>query len=117
MNEKNERVLKSRGRDYTEKERIEIGSHTATRDPFDHFKVDMEVPPEYAGRMTMKYIDEKRTGVGVDYLGNYFNYVAYSGVYAEKTGYRMGAVSGSEEEGMVLLEALLSNGIMEEGEA
>lgn len=118
LNEKNERVLKSRSRDtYSEKDRIEIGSHTATRDPFDYFNVDMKVPPEYAGRLTMKYIDEKRTGVGVDYLGNVFNYTSHSGVYSRKTGYEMGAVSGSEEEGMNLLTMLLSNGITEEGEA
>lgn len=117
LNEKNERVLVSRRRDYSEDDRIEVGSHTATRDPFDYFKIGMEVPPENAGRLVLKYIDEHRAGVGVDCNGEYFFYRAESGVYAQKSGYKMGAVGGSEEEGIDMLSALIFNNIMEEGEA
>lgn len=117
IREDNKRVLVSRAREtLTEDDLTLVGTHTATRDPFNFFEIDMEVPPDKAGRLSMKYIDEARTGVGIDYLGNAFNYSAESGVYATQVGYKMGEVGGSEMEGFNAFERLVRGEREEEGQ-
>lgn len=103
LNEDNKRIMCLNNEslphrsDFTEKDLNTVGTHTANQDPFEHFVLDMEVPPEYAGRLSMTYVDDRRTGIVRDYLGNEYHYDIMSGVHAEPTGYKMGAVSGYDD--------------------
>lgn len=56
---------------------------------FDAFNNDLYIPPEYTGKNTHTYIDERRTGVISDYLGNPAPYDELSGVHLEKADYSL----------------------------
>lgn len=56
---------------------------------FDEFKDGLEFPIEATGKLIHTYIDEERTGVIVDYLGNIFKYKEKSGVHLEGCEYNL----------------------------
>lgn len=56
---------------------------------FDAFTNDLTIPKEYTGKMTHTYIDERRTGTIIDYLGNTNTYDEYSGVHLENAEYSL----------------------------
>lgn len=56
---------------------------------FDAFTNDLYIPPEYTGKNTHTYIDERRTGVITDYLGTPAPYDELSGVHLEKSDYSL----------------------------
>ena len=57
--------------------------------PFEKFHDDLYIPPEYTGKNTHTYIDERRTGIIADYLGNITQYDELSGVHLEKADYSL----------------------------
>lgn len=54
---------------------------------------NFEVPAEYTGKLTHTYIDEKRHGEVVDYLGKKSEYYEYSAVHLDKASYKINANS------------------------
>ena len=54
---------------------------------FIHFENKLKIPPDYTGKMTHYYIDDRRKGTVIDYQGNSFDFDAPSGIYLEKAGY------------------------------
>lgn len=56
---------------------------------FEHFNSKLKVPPEYTGKLTHTYIDECRTGIITDYLGNVYHYNELSSIHLESAGYEM----------------------------
>lgn len=57
--------------------------------PFDGFKDTLKVPSEYSGRLTLTYIDEPRSGIITDYLGNSYEYYEESSIHMEPSDYNM----------------------------
>ena len=58
-------------------------------DIFDLFNDNMNVPAEYTGKMTHTYIDEPKTGMIIDYLGNTAEFTELSGVHLENAPYSL----------------------------
>lgn len=58
-------------------------------DPFDGFTDKLCVPEDYSGRLTLTYIDEPCSGVGVDYLGNPCNYYEETSIHMEPSQYEL----------------------------
>lgn len=56
---------------------------------FDAFTNDLTIPKEHTGKMTHTYIDERKTGVITDYLGNKNTYDEYSAVHLENAEYSL----------------------------
>ena len=56
---------------------------------FDAFNNDLYVPSDYTGKNTHTYIDEERSGIITDYLGNKKEYHELSGVHLEKADYHL----------------------------
>lgn len=54
---------------------------------FDYFSGGLHIPPEKTGKMTHAYIDDIRSGVLVDYLGNAAPYFEMSAVHLEGASY------------------------------
>lgn len=53
------------------------------------FKEGMLIPKDYTGKMTHTYIDDLKCGIVKDYLGNYYQYKALSGVHLENAEYEL----------------------------
>lgn len=60
-----------------------------TGDPFGNFDDDLKIPPEFAGRLTLSYIDDEHEGVVTDYLGNKFHYHELSAIHMEPSEYNL----------------------------
>lgn len=58
-------------------------------DIFAIFNDNMDVPADYTGKMTHTYIDEPKTGMITDYLGNTAEYTSLSGVHLENAPYSL----------------------------
>lgn len=58
-------------------------------DPFDGFTHKLCVPEEYSGRLTLTYIDEPCSGIGVDYLENPCNYYEETSIHMEPSQYEL----------------------------
>lgn len=58
-------------------------------DIFKEFKQGLYVPPEYTGKNTHTYIDNERSGVLIDYLGNKCAYHELSSVHMEGSDYHL----------------------------
>lgn len=58
-------------------------------DIFKEFKQGLYVPPEYTGKNTHTYIDNERSGVLTDYLGNKCTYHELSAVHMEGSDYHL----------------------------
>lgn len=58
-------------------------------DIFKEFKQGLYVPPEYTGKNTHTYIDNERSGVLIDYLGNKCAYHELSAVHMEGSDYHL----------------------------
>lgn len=56
---------------------------------FKEFKQGLYVPPEYTGKNTHTYIDNERSGVLIDYLGNKCTYHELSAVHMEGSDYHL----------------------------
>lgn len=56
---------------------------------FDAFTNDLTIPKEHTGKMTHTYIDERKTGIVTDYLGNRNTYDEYSAVHLENAEYSL----------------------------
>ena len=56
---------------------------------FDAFTNDLTIPKEYTGKMTHTYIDERKTDVIIDYLGNKNTYDEYSAVHLSNAEYSL----------------------------
>lgn len=56
---------------------------------FDAFTNDLTIPKEHTGKMTHTYIDERKTGIITDYLGNKNTYDEYSTVHLENAEYSL----------------------------
>lgn len=54
---------------------------------FQMFSDNLEIPPEYTGKLTHFYIDEPHDGLITDYRGKTIPYHSDSGIYLEKTPY------------------------------
>jgi len=55
--------------------------------PFDVFNLDLVVPPEYSGRLTLTYIDEPTAGEVTDYLSNKYEFSELSSIHMESSDY------------------------------
>lgn len=64
------------------------------KDPFDAFDDGLIIPPQFTGKLTHTYVDEKREGVIIDYMGNALEYSSPSGVHMEQCEYNLGLASG-----------------------
>lgn len=60
-----------------------------SEDPFEFFERDMYIPAGYTGKNTHTYIDEKRSGVLRDYLGNECSYEELSAVHMSGADYSL----------------------------
>lgn len=60
-----------------------------TRNPFGNFKINLNIPPDSAGRLQMTYIDEETEGdvIGID--GAAYHYHELSSIHAENTDYTL----------------------------
>lgn len=58
-------------------------------DIFKEFKQGLYIPPEYTGKNTHTYIDNERSGVLTDYLGNKCTYHELSAVHMECADYHL----------------------------
>lgn len=58
-------------------------------DPFEEFKIGLEVPKENSGRITHTYIDKETSGIATDYLGNVYRYHEMSSIHMENSTYEM----------------------------
>lgn len=58
-------------------------------DAFDFFTDGMYIPVGYTGKMTHTYIDDEKTGVITDYLGNTIRYCERTGIHMENAPYKM----------------------------
>lgn len=56
---------------------------------FEAFSDSLYVPPEYTGKNTHTYIDDERTGIVTDYLGNTARYRELSGVHLGPADYSL----------------------------
>ena len=56
---------------------------------FEEFKQGLYVPPEYTGKNTHTYIDNERSGIITDYLGNKCTYHELSAVHMECADYHL----------------------------
>jgi hypothetical protein len=56
---------------------------------FEEFKEGLYVPPEYTGKNTHTYIDNERSGILTDYLGNKCAYHELSAVHMEGSDYHL----------------------------
>ena len=56
---------------------------------FDAFNDELYVPPEFTGKNTHTYIDDRRAGVVTDYMGNTANYDELSSVHLEASDYSL----------------------------
>lgn len=56
---------------------------------FEEFKQGLYVPPEYTGKNTHTYIDNERSGILTDYLGNKCAYHELSAVHMEGSDYHL----------------------------
>ena len=59
------------------------------KDPFKGFTHEMMVPSDYSGRLTLTYIDNSCSGIGVDYLGNKAEYHEESYIHMEPSDYNL----------------------------
>lgn len=62
--------------------------------PFESFDDGLIIPPQFTGKLTHTYVDEKREGVIIDYMGNALEYSSPSGVHMEQCDYNLGLASG-----------------------
>ena len=115
IDDDNRRILKPCHHDttYSDDELSEVGQLTATRDPFEVFKLGMTVPAERAGRLSMEYIDERRTGEVTDYQGRKYKYDIPCGVNARNVGFKLRITQ--EEEDMDKAFMILAGGRYEGG--
>lgn len=58
-------------------------------DIFEQFKEDMFIPKGFTGKNVHTYIDEERSGVVTDYLGNQYKYHELSCVHLEESEYTL----------------------------
>lgn len=59
------------------------------KDVFNAFDFGLHIEPEYTGKLTHTYIDEIRSGVICDYLGNEGEFYTPSGIHLEECCYDM----------------------------
>lgn len=62
---------------------------TEHNSPFNVFSDEMYIPPEHTGKMTHTYIDERRTGTVIDYMGVPGEYDELSGVHLMNADYSL----------------------------
>ncbi len=60
---------------------------------FEEFKEGLHIPPEKTGKLIHTYIDDEKTGILIDYLGNKAKYYEKTGVHLEQTHYEMSIAS------------------------
>ena len=59
------------------------------KDPFTGFTDQLCVPSDYSGRLVLSYIDEPRSGICTDYLGNEYEFYEESSIHMEPTEYNL----------------------------
>ena len=64
------------------------------KNPFEAFNDGLIIPPQFTGKLTHTYVDEKREGVIIDYKGVASEYNTLSGVHMEQCEYNLGLASG-----------------------
>ena len=64
------------------------------KNPFEAFNDGLIIPPQFTGKLTHTYVDEKREGVIIDYKGAANEYNTLSGVHMEQCEYNLGLASG-----------------------
>ena len=64
------------------------------KNPFEAFNDGLIIPPQFTGKLTHTYVDEKREGVILDYKGVAVEYTALSGVHMEPCEYNLSLSSG-----------------------
>ena len=64
------------------------------KNPFEAFNDGLIIPPQFTGKLTHTYVDEKRDGVIIDYKGVATEYNTLSGVHMEQCEYNLGLASG-----------------------
>lgn len=64
------------------------------KNPFEAFNDGLIIPPQFTGKLTHTYVDEKREGVIIDYRGVATEYNTLSGVHMEQCEYNLGLASG-----------------------
>lgn len=76
-------------------------------DPFEQFKINMEIPAGKAGKMTHTYIDTPCYGLVEDYQGNYAYFNELSSVYLEPAAYKMSMAASYAQYLMEVKEVIL----------
>lgn len=79
---------------------------------FDIFHDKLVIPPEYAKRLVMKWIDESKNGTEIDYLGNKCYYSTECGIWSKSGSYTFSIAQHLEESVL----GLAHNAQMLEGE-
>lgn len=89
-------INKNSGKDFLVNEANRINerrkSKTNLFSPFDLFNLDLVVPKEYSGRLSLTYIDDEIEGDIKDYLGNEYHYHELSGIHMESSDYSFNPV-------------------------
>lgn len=73
--------------------------------PFDFFNHKMHIDKEHSGRNIVSYIDDRRQGSVIDYLGAEYRYDIPTGIHMEKSDYNLEI----GEKYLTLLNTLLYN--------
>lgn len=58
-------------------------------DPFEEFTDKLTFPEDFSGRLISTYIDDTKTGICKDYLGNEYQYHELSGIHMSKSDYNL----------------------------
>lgn len=61
---------------------------------FNAFKIGLEIPADYTGKLIHGYIDDVQIGKVMDYWGQDYNYISLSGIHLEKAEYKFDDKSG-----------------------
>ena len=61
---------------------------------FNAFKIGLEIPSEYTGKLIHGYIDDVQIGHVIDYWGQDYEYISLSGIHLEKAEYKFDDKAG-----------------------
>ena len=93
-------------------EYIEETAKQFSADVFDVFHDKLVIPPEFAKRLIMKWVDSPKSGIEVDYLGKKHYYSTECGIWSKSGSYTFSIAQHLEES----ILNLAHNAQMLEGE-
>jgi len=78
-------------------EYIKLTAKQFSVDLFDVFHEDLVIPPEYAKRLIMKWVDNTKSGYELDYLGNPHYYSTECGIWSKSGSYTFSIAAHLEQ--------------------